>query len=109
MNTKNKKRLFQGMGLGYITCIFTHIIAAVLPMYVIFPFAQGLFGHGDSCGHHGHGHGVFSHILGDIMVLTMVIIPVALLTWGVHKLLCRFKGAPVSPSPSPCDDCQHKP
>jgi len=117
------KRLFQGMGIGYIICLVTHILAALLPMYVVFPFAEHLFGH--SCGHshsHGHGcgyeyyghiydhsHGLLNHILGDILILTMIIIPVALLTWLGHKLVRYFKcKGGCTHDEDPCETCPHR-
>jgi len=112
------RRLFQGMGIGYIICLFTHIIAALIPMYVVFPFAARFFGHGHShghdhcCGHYAactHSYGLFSHIIGDILVLTMVIIPVALLTWLGHKLVkyfrCKYGAVHEN---DPCDECPHR-
>ena len=87
------------MGIGYIICLVTHIIAALLPMYVVFPFAEHLFGgHSHGCGHghaheyaYDHAHGLLNHILGDLLILTMIIIPVAILTWLGHKLVRHFK------------------
>ena len=110
-----KKRFLQGVGLGYVICLITHIIAALLPMYVIFPFAESLFGHGHSHGHGHHDHhydqaaGLFSHILGDILILTMIIVPVALLTWIGHRLVSHFrcKCGEVHEE-DPCVSCPHK-
>jgi len=102
MNDKktSKKRLFQGMGIGYLVCLITHIIAALIPVYVVFPFAERWFGHGHSHGHshshHAHevveaSRGILSHILQDILILTAIIIPVALLTFLGHKLVKRLR------------------
>ena len=114
MNKKRfrNKRLFQGMGIGYITCLFTHILAALLPMYVVFPFTEQLFGRGHSSGcgdYHAPSNGLLSHILEDILILTMVLIPVALLTWLGHKIVRQFKircgGAHEE---NPCENCLHQ-
>lgn len=121
MNDKktSKKRLFQGMGIGYLVCLITHIIAALIPVYVVFPFAERWFGHGHSHGHshshHAHevyeaaSHGLFSHILQDILILTAIIIPVALLTFLGHKLVKRLrcKCGEVHPQ-DPCETCEHR-
>ncbi|MCL2404379.1 MAG: hypothetical protein FWC92_02400 [Defluviitaleaceae bacterium] len=108
------RRLFQGMGIGYVICLFTHIIAALLPMYIIFPFAGRFFEHSHShsyCegAHAAHSHGLFNHIVGDILVLTMVIIPVALLTLLGHKLVKYFrcKCGTVHDN-DPCETCEHR-
>jgi len=115
MKTKRfkNKRLFQGMGIGYITCLVTHILAALLPMYIVFPFAEHIFGHdcsGNLCIGHDHSHGLLDHILGDIMILTMILIPVALLTWLGHKLVRYFKGKCCGSAheDDPCETCPHK-
>ena len=115
MNSKpqvKNKRFFQGIGLGYVICLITHILAALLPMYVIFPFAENLFGHSHSHQHGpycDHGHGLFEHILGDLLILTMIIIPVALLTWGGHKLVHYFRcKCGVVHEEDPCISCPHK-
>jgi len=117
---KNKKplknkRLLQGMGLGYVMCLITHIIAALLPMYVVFPFADHLFGGGHSHSHHSHGHhygylhGLLDHVLGDILILTMILLPVALLTWLGHRLVkyVHCKCGTVHEK-DPCESCLHK-
>ena len=116
------------MGIGYIVCLVTHILAAILPMYIVFPFAEHLFGHSHGHSHshdHAHGcghayeyayathsHGLLDHILGDIIILTMIIIPVALLTWLGHKLVRRLKGKCCGDSGAnaqdPCENCPHK-
>ena len=103
------KRLFQGMGIGYVICLFTHVIAALIPMYVVFPFAGRFFGHDHCHSYGGHSYGLLNHILGDILILTMVLIPVALLTWGGHKLVkyIRCKCGVVHEN-DPCETCQHK-
>jgi len=107
------KRLFQGMGIGYVICLFTHIIAALIPMYVVFPFAGHLFNQGHSHGHchhySAHSHGLLNHILGDILILTIVIIPVAALTWLGHRLVryLRRKGSTVQEQ-NPCETCHHR-
>ena len=108
--SKNK-RLFQGMGIGYFICLLTHIIAALIPMYVVFPFAERFFGHthGPQCAAHGHSAGLLSHIMGDVLILTMIIIPVALLTFFGHKLVkyvrCRCGAVHED---DPCETCPHK-
>jgi len=84
-NHKNRK-LFQGMGIGYVICLITHVIAALLPMYAIIPFVNGLGGHD----HHSH-HGVMEHIFMDILTLTLVIAPVAVLTYMGHRVVRYFK------------------
>ncbi|MCL2528659.1 MAG: hypothetical protein FWE42_09610 [Defluviitaleaceae bacterium] len=107
------KRLFQGMGIGYIICLITHVIAALIPMYIVFPFAERFFGHGHAGGHCCHypaaPHGLISHIAGDILILTMIIIPVALLTWLGHKLVkhLRCTCGDVHKT-DPCDTCPHR-
>ena len=113
MKTKKafkNKRLFQGMGIGYVICLITHILAALLPMYVVFPFAEHLFGHSHSysCSHH-YAQGLFNHILGDLLILTMIIIPVAILTWLGHKLVNYFKcKCGVIHEENPCESCPHR-
>ena len=98
------KRLFQGMGIGYIVCLATHVIAALLPMYVVMPFAGRFFDSG-CC----HEVGLLDHIVGDILILTMVLVPVALLTWGGHKLVRYFKcKCGVLHEKDPCSGCVHK-
>ena len=105
--TKNK-RLFQGIGIGYVICLITHVLAALLPMYVVFPFAQHLFGHGHSHDHH-YDSGLLSHVLGDLLILTMIIIPVALLTWFGHKLVHHIRcKCGVVHEEDPCENCQHR-
>jgi len=100
------------MGIGYVICLFTHIIAALIPMYVVFPFAQRFFDYGCAHGHDhygAHAHGLLNHIFGDILILTMVIIPVALLTLLGHKLVRYFKcKCGVVHEDDPCDTCQHR-
>ena len=102
------------MGLGFIICLVTHILAAFLPMYVVFPFAENLFGSGHgTCGdhHHDHSHGLLNHIVKDILIITMIILPVALLTWLGHKLLSRFKlkcGDAHEHEEDPCENCPHR-
>jgi len=120
MKTKRStktKRLFQGIGIGYIICLFTHIIAALIPMYIVFPFAERFFGHGGHshghcCHHYGayaHSHGLVDHIMGDILVLTMVIVPVALLTWLGHKLVKHIRcKCGVLHENDPCETCPHR-
>ena len=100
---KNKK-LFQGMGIGYVTCLFTHIIAALLPIYAIVPFVNNLSGH---C--HHSPRGVMEHIFIDILTLTLVIIPVAILTYIGHRVVRYFKCkcADVHET-NPCDECPHR-
>ena len=114
---KNKKplknrRLLQGMGIGYFMCLITHIIAALLPMYVVLPFAEHLFGcgHSHSHGHqYGHSHGLLDHILGDILILTMILLPVALLTWLGHRLVRYFQcKCGVVHKVDPCENCLHR-
>ena len=116
MKTKQQpksKRLFQGIGIGYMICLFTHIIAALIPMYVVFPFAGHLFNHSHSHGHCYHNaaqsHGLLNHILGDILILTMIIIPVAALTWLGHKLVryLKYKGGVVQEQ-DPCENCHYR-
>ena len=115
------KRFFQGIGLGYVICLITHILAALLPMYIVFPFAQSLFGQGQN---HTHGpmcrfgsacpdqaSGLLNHILGDLLILTMIIVPVAVLTWLGHKLVHHFKckcGVVHNREEDPCESCPHK-
>ena len=114
MNKKKfkHKRLFQGMGIGYLTCLSTHILAALLPMYVVFPFAEQLFGsdHGHSCGNvHEYSPGLLNHILGDILTLSMILVPVTLITWLGHKLVKYFKckcGA--AHEEDSCETCPHR-
>ena len=105
--TFKNKGLFQGIGIGYVICLVTHIIAALLPMYVVLPFAEGVLGHGHDH-HHAH-HGLLSHILGDILIFTMIIIPVALLTYFGHKLVryykCKCGDVHIE---DPCESCHHK-
>ena len=120
MNVKRpakNKRFFQGIGLGYVICLITHILAALLPMYVVFPFAENLFGHvyTPNC-NHGNlfqqgsvNSGLLNHILADLLILTMIIIPVALLTWLGHKLVIHFKcKCGVVHDEDPCVNCPHK-
>ena len=105
------KRLFQGMGIGYVICLFTHIIAALIPMYLVLPFAERFLGHACSSHHCDavHSHGLLNHIVGDIIILTMVLIPVALLTWLGHRLVkyVRCKCG-VTHEYDPCETCQHR-
>ena len=117
MKTKQisrNRRLFQGMGIGYVICLLTHIIAALIPMYVVFPFAERFFGHGHSHGHHyAHGHhythGLLNHIMGDILILTMIIVPVAVLTFLGHKLVRRLRcGCGEEHENDPCESCEHR-
>ena len=113
-SSKNK-RLLQGMGIGYIICLITHIIAALIPIYLVFPFAERFLGHGHlhgcchSYGAYSQTQGLMNHILGDIMVLTMIIIPVSLLTWAGHKLVkyIRCRCGTVHEN-DPCETCQHR-
>ena len=121
MNVKKPakhKKLFQGIGIGYVVCLVTHILAALLPMYIVFPFAEQLFGHGHAHGH-GHacsthdyshiGHGLFNHILGDLLILTMIIVPVAILTFLGHKLVSHLKcRCGTVHEEDPCESCQHR-
>lgn len=81
--SKNK-RLFQGMGIGYVTCLVTHIIAALVPVYVVFPFTEHLLGHSHG---HDHSHSLFNHVLVDLLTLTMIIVPVAALTFAGHRFV----------------------
>ena len=103
------------MGIGYVICLLTHIIAALIPIYVVFPFAERFFGHGHShgCCHYyvagARSHGLLNHILGDIIVLTMIIIPVALLTLLGHKLVkCFRRKCGTTHESSPCQTCEHR-
>ena len=104
------------MGIGYVICLFTHIIAALIPMYIVFPFAERFLGHGHSHGHcchhygvYAHSHGLLNHIVGDLLVLTMVIIPVAMLTWLGHKLVKYFRcKCGTVHEDDPCETCQHR-
>jgi len=103
------------MGIGYVICVCTHIIAALIPMYVVFPFAERIFGHGHNhcyhsyCESYAHSHGVMNHILGDILILTMVIIPVALLTWLGHRLVKYFRcKCGIVHENDPCEACPHR-
>lgn len=111
------KKLFQGMGIGYVACLFSHVIATVLPMYIILPFARNLFqpaaaaevaGHASriSCHLHqgGAGQGLLAHIATDLLTLTVVIIPITTTTWLVH----RFVKTRIKKAPSPCDHCCHR-
>ena len=113
-SSKNKK-LFQGMGIGYAICLLTHIIAALIPMYVVFPFAERFFGHRHPHGHchhymaGAHSQGLLNHILGDILILTMIIIPVALLTLLGHKLVNYFRcKCSDAQDGNPCHTCEHR-
>jgi len=101
---KNRK-LFQGMGIGYVSCLITHIIVALLPLYTIIPFVNRLGGH--TCHTHSH-HGLMEHIFVDILTLTLVIIPVAILTYVGHKIVRYFrcKCADVH-EVNICDECPH--
>jgi len=108
-----KKRFLQGIGMGYVICLVTHILAALLPMYVVFPFAQNMFGqghvHGPNCDHGPGFMGLMDHILGDLMILTMIIVPVALLTLAGHKLVTYFKcKCGEVHEEDPCDGCPHR-
>ena len=114
MNKKKfkNKRLFQGMGIGYLTCLTTHILAALLPMYFVFPFAEQLFGgaRGHNCGDiYEQSPGLLNHILGDILILTMVLIPVTLLTLLGHKLVKHIKcKCAVTHEEDSCETCPHR-
>ena len=104
--TARSKSLFQGMGIGYVICLLTHIIAALIPMYVVFPFAQRFFSHGHE---HHYSHGLLSHVLGDILILTMIIVPVAALTFLGHKLVRRLRcGCGEEHENDPCESCEHR-
>jgi len=106
MKKKSKhKKLFQGIGIGYVICLITHIIAALLPVYAIIPFVNRLGGGHD---HHSHS-GVMEHIFTDILILTCVIIPVALLTYIGHRVVRYFrcKCGDVH-EVNQCDGCPHK-
>ena len=101
------RRLFTGMGIGYAVCVVTHLIAALLPMYVVIPFAEQIFGSGgDGCCHEA---GILTHIVGDLLILIMILVPVALLTWLGHKLVryVRCKCGVVHEE-DPCAGCLHK-
>ena len=113
MKTKQvikNRRLFQGMGIGYAVCLITHIIAALIPMYVVFPFTERFFGHGHVHEHgHHYSHGLLNHILGDILILTMIIVPVAILTFLGHKLVRHLRcGCGEEHERDPCERCEHR-
>lgn len=100
---KNRK-LFQGIGIGYVVCLITHVIAALLPVYAIIPFINNLGEHS----HHSHG-GVMEHIFTDILILTSVIVPVVLLTYIGHRVVrhikCKYGDVH---EVNHCDECQHR-
>ena len=125
MKPMKHKKLFQGMGIGYLTCLITHVVAAVIPMYIALPFAQRLFGGGDTTGYQSRlgchlstgasETGLFSHILGDLLVLTLVIIPISVGMWFLHQAIKRLfvskkfvSQKTDHPAPCPCDTCEHR-
>ena len=108
-NIKNK-RLFQGIGIGYVICLITHLLSAILPMYVIFPFLGNLLHHHDHGHGHGHDHGagLVGHLLTDIIMFTSIIIPVAILTYVGHRLVYYFKcRCGHRHEVDPCKECPH--
>ena len=107
MKPKSKNRkFFQGIGIGYVVCLITHLIAALLPMYAILPFINRLEGHGHC---HSHSHGVMEHILTDILIFSSIIVPVIILTYIGHKVVRRFRyGCADVHEVNPCDECPHK-
>ena len=96
-----KKKFLQGIGVGYIVCLGTHVLAALLPMYIVFPFVDHLFDH--------ENQGVLGYIFEDMIILTMIIIPVALLTWVGHRIVALFRcKCGVAHEEDPCERCPHR-
>ena len=107
MKKKSKHRkLLQGMGIGYVVCLVTHLIAALLPVYAILPIANRLGGHTHS---HSHSSGVLGHLLTDILIFTLIILPVAVLTYVGHKVVRYFRcKCGTVHEKDPCDECPHR-
>jgi len=88
---KSSKKLFAGMGIGYVICIFTHFIAAMLPMDRIFPFLQQ---EQIACIHviqAQQQHSIWDHLLVDLLTIVLLLPFIILLTWAGHKLTHYIK------------------
>ena len=107
MNARNKNRkLLQGIGIGYVVCLTTHIIAALLPVYAVLPVANR-FIRGHVCC--SHSRDLMGHILTDIVIFTSIIIPVALLTYIGHRVVRYFKcRCGDNHEENPCEECPNR-